>query len=207
MLDTLSSPVAFATAPLGNPNASDVQTSLPNGSAQSRSKTPPSSMSFRSSSLSGDVEVDEPILARFGRRIGMTKENIPGMRHSHKKSTGRRILGRRFWWVVIWRRCACLHLSSFGHPHSFKGDDLSESFLVIPSGLETGVLRKENAALKAELANVQRRLEMTENLLNLREKQDQQLRDSIYQARREVSLCHPYSLCFAHGSLGAKSNG
>lgn len=84
MLDTLSSPVAFATAPLGNPNASDVQTSLPNGSAQSRSKTPPSSMSFRSSSLSGDVEVDEPILARFGRRIGMTKENIPGMRHSHK---------------------------------------------------------------------------------------------------------------------------
>lgn len=169
MLDTLSSPVAFATAPLGNPNASDVQTSLPNGSAQSRSKTPPSSMSFRSSSLSGDVEVDEPILARFGRRIGMTKENIPGMRHSHKNPQVDASLEEDF------------DESLFD-----VGDDLSESFLVIPSGSETGVLRKENAALKAELANVQRRLEMTENLLNLREKQDQQLRDSIYQARREA---------------------
>ena len=84
MLDTLSSPVAFATAPLSSPIAANTPTSLQNGSAHSR--TPPSSMSFKSSSFSGDPEVGEPILTRLGRRIGMTKETIPGMRHSHKSS-------------------------------------------------------------------------------------------------------------------------
>lgn len=92
MLDTLSSPVAFATAPLGNPDtAPDAQNSSPNGSAHLRSRTPPTLGSLRrDSSFSSDTEVDEPILARLGRRIGMAKENIPGMRHG--KSSQAKVL-------------------------------------------------------------------------------------------------------------------
>lgn len=66
------------------------------------------------------------------------------------------------------------------------GDDLSESFLVIPSGSEPVELKKQNAALKVELANMHKQLEMADKMLLLREKQDQQLRNSIYQATREV---------------------
>jgi hypothetical protein len=61
---------------------------------------------------------------------------------------------------------------------------------VISSGSEPGALRKENAALKAELANMQRRLDTADKVIQLRGKQDQQLRDSIYQARREVNFHH-----------------
>lgn len=195
MLDTLSSPVAFATAPLSSPNASNAPTSLPNGLAHSR--TPPSSMSLKSSSFNGDTEVGEPILTRLGRRIGMTKETIPGMRYSHKNPQVDASSEDDFDESLFDVGAPILCLSPFNHPHLSKGDDLSESFLVIPSGSEIGALRKENAALKVEVANLQKRLEMAEKVLHLHEKQDRQLRDSIYQARREVSLHHPYSLCFA----------
>jgi hypothetical protein len=89
MLDTLSSPVAFATAPLGIPEASpDAQNSSPNGSAHLRSRTPPTAGSLqRISSFSGDAEGDEPILARLGRRIGMAKESIPGIRHGYSQKS------------------------------------------------------------------------------------------------------------------------
>ncbi|KAJ3575990.1 hypothetical protein NP233_g728 [Leucocoprinus birnbaumii] len=174
MLDTLSSPVAFATAPLGNPDTAEGQNSSPNGSAHLRSRTPPSSGSLkRDSSFNSDPEVDEPILARLGRRIGMAKENIPGMRQgSSQKSSQLNVLTEDD--------------DDFDESLFDTGDDLSESFLVIPSGSEPAAMRKENAALKAELANMQRRLDMAEKVLQLRERQDQQLRDSIYQARREA---------------------
>ncbi len=71
---------------------------------------------------------------------------------------------------------------------NLTGDDLSESFLVIPSGSEPVELKKENVALKAELVNMQKQLEMAEKMLHIREKQDQQLRNSIYLAGREVRL-------------------
>ncbi len=79
MLDTLSSPVAFATAPLGTPESAETQNSSANGSGiRSNSRTPTGSRSLgrkSSSFLGGDTEVDEPILARLGRRFGVGKES------------------------------------------------------------------------------------------------------------------------------------
>lgn len=198
MLDTLSSPVAFATAPLGNPEPTDTQNSSANGSTDLNSKTPTNSRSLgkRDSSFGSDTEADDTILARLGRRIG-------GMRQgSAQKSSQMKVPldddedfdeslfddGTLF----LVKPPEPLCLSSYASV-AFAGDDLSESFLVIPSGSEPGALKKENAVLKVELANLQKRLEMAEKVLHLREKQDQQLRDSIYQAKREVRTRNDFS--------------
>lgn len=72
------------------------------------------------------------------------------------------------------------------------GDELSESFFLIPTGNEASpaALRKENASLKKEVEVMQKRLEATERVLQLRKEQDTQLRDSIFQATREVAPAH-----------------
>lgn len=70
----------------------------------------------------------------------------------------------------------------------FLGDELSESFYLIPSGKEPSSedLKQRNAALKLEIEAMQKRLDTTERILQLRKEQDLQLRDSIFQATREV---------------------
>lgn len=70
------------------------------------------------------------------------------------------------------------------------GDELSESFFVIPSGSDPSplVLKKENAALKLEVDSMKKRLDATERVLQLRKEQDLQLRDSIFQATKEVCI-------------------
>lgn len=76
MLDTLSSPVAFATAPLGNPES--VENTSANGSGiHSNSRTPSGSGSLgkKSSFLGGDTEADEPIFTRLGRKFGVGRES------------------------------------------------------------------------------------------------------------------------------------
>lgn len=87
MLDTLSSPVAFATAPIGNPETADNQNSSPNGSAGNlNSRIPSASGSLIKKDPSfgnSDTEVDEPILARLGRRIGKARESIGGIRQGY----------------------------------------------------------------------------------------------------------------------------
>ncbi|KAF9451196.1 hypothetical protein P691DRAFT_757473 [Macrolepiota fuliginosa MF-IS2] len=174
MLDTLSSPVAFATAPLGNPESAETQNSSAHGSANLNSKTPSGSgsLSKRDPSFGSDTEVDEPILARLGRRIGMARESMGGIKHgSSSQKSHIRVLDDD---------------EDFDESLFDDGDDLSESFLVIPSGSEPGALKKENMVLKTELANMQRQLEMAEKMLHLRDKQGQQLRDSIYQASKEA---------------------
>ncbi|XP_006458434.1 hypothetical protein AGABI2DRAFT_190715 [Agaricus bisporus var. bisporus H97] len=175
MLDTLSSPVAFATAPIGNPENADIQNSSPNGSAAnllSRVSSASGSLIKRDSSFGNiDTEADEPIFARLGRTLGKAKESIR-QNYAQKSS----------------------HLNAaeddddedFDESLFDDSDELSESFLVIPSGSEQAALRKENTSLKLDLVAAQKRLEMVEKRLHLREKQDQQLRDSIYQATREA---------------------
>jgi hypothetical protein len=89
MLDTLSSPVAFATAPIGNPETNDVPDSSPNGSAANLLSRVSSGASIKKDSTFGNLdttEVDEPILARLGRRLGQAKESITqnySQRNSH----------------------------------------------------------------------------------------------------------------------------
>ena len=70
------------------------------------------------------------------------------------------------------------------------GDHLTESFFVIPSssGSSPQNLNQDNAALRVEIDVLKRRLEATERALQLRREQDVQLRDSIFQATKEVSV-------------------
>lgn len=75
-----------------------------------------------------------------------------------------------------------------GLTSSITGDELSESFFLIPSGAEpsAATLKKENLALKAETDTLRRRLEAAEKVLQVRKEQDAQLRDSVYQATKEI---------------------
>ncbi len=68
------------------------------------------------------------------------------------------------------------------------GDELSESFFLIPSDSEPShvALKKENVGLKTEVETLRRRLEAAEKAMAIRKEQDIQLRDSIYQATKEV---------------------
>ncbi|KAF8061512.1 hypothetical protein FPV67DRAFT_283106 [Lyophyllum atratum] len=160
MLDNLSQPVAFATVPLGN-------TELPSGV-----RTPPKPR--RDASLSSDTDsTEEPMFSRFTRRIGIARDG---------KKAGQR---------------STLNVATPGAVDDFDegmfdedtlGDELSESFFVIPSGNEPSpaALKKENLALQLEVDAMKKRLETTERVLQLRKEQDLQLRDSIFQATREA---------------------
>lgn len=69
MLDNLSQPVAFATAPLGKPDAILL----------SGTKTPPlPPHKRRDGNMSSDTDPDEPMFSRFTRRIGISREGSSG---------------------------------------------------------------------------------------------------------------------------------
>ena len=72
-------------------------------------------------------------------------------------------------------------------------DDLAESFFVIPSGDEKDKLRKENGALKVEVSALQNQLSEMKVVLKMRQDKDNTLRDNILHARREVHHIHIYS--------------
>ncbi|KAF9466384.1 hypothetical protein BDZ94DRAFT_1288371 [Collybia nuda] len=158
MLDNLSQPVAFATVPLGN------ESNLGPGT-----KTPPR----RDGSLSSDTDVEEPMLSRFTRRIGMNRDGHSTLRGSSLKTTSTK---------------PDEDFDDGVFDDDTIGDDLSESFLLIPTGNEMSpsALRKENISLKQEIGVIQKRLEATERVLQLRKEQDTHLRDSIFQATREA---------------------
>ena len=69
-----------------------------------------------------------------------------------------------------------------------QGNDLSESFYVIPSDSEPSrsVLKKENSSMKQELEAMSKRLAAAERIMQLRKEQDHQLRESIVMARHQV---------------------
>ena len=75
----------------------------------------------------------------------------------------------------------------------FPDDDLAESFFVIPSGDEKDKLRKGNAALKAEVSTLQNQLNEMKGILKIRQDKDNALRDNILHARREVRPICTYS--------------
>ena len=66
--------------------------------------------------------------------------------------------------------------------------DSSDSFCFIPSKSEPSqlALKEENSALRLELEGMKKRLENADRMLKLRQEQDQQLRENIAVARREV---------------------
>ncbi|KAF8633751.1 hypothetical protein AX17_004406 [Amanita inopinata Kibby_2008] len=163
MLDNLSQPVAFATAPLGMEGSR-----TPTGS--SAKSTNLISHHRKSEHDNSDTEFDEPIFARLSRRIGMGRE---ASKSSVADSTS-----------------TTLSFDDFEDVDDFpeEGDEMSESFCLIPTGPELlpTALKRDNARLKAEAEVMQKRLETMERVIQLRKEQDLQLRDSIFQATREA---------------------
>lgn len=69
---------------------------------------------------------------------------------------------------------------------------MADSFCLIPSKSDSTVattLKKENDALQADVEELRKRLASAEGMLKMRQEQDQQLRDSILLARKEVCVC------------------
>ncbi|KAF7978105.1 hypothetical protein HWV62_1514 [Athelia sp. TMB] len=157
MQDMLEQPlaVAFATAPLGE-----------------EEKRKKGGRRDASSSSADSTDIDEPISARFARKIGMTrasKSRILGgdTTKSHKDS-----LDEEFDEDVF----------------ADDNDELSESFCLVPGESEasSSTLKKENAALKEKMEAMQQRLAQAERVLQMRKDQDMQLRDSIVMARQQA---------------------
>ncbi|KAH9483759.1 hypothetical protein JR316_0003235 [Psilocybe cubensis] len=143
MLDNLSQPVAFATAPLDDPE-------FPN--SPSAEKKPEETR--KDDNLSSDTDADEPIFSRFTRKIGMSRE---GSKSSRSRKNSHETANTN------------LKKAAYEDDDDFEdfleaGDDLSGSFFLIPSGAEPSpaVLKKENETLKAEINSMKSRLEATE---------------------------------------------
>ncbi|KAF8232363.1 hypothetical protein L208DRAFT_1397567 [Tricholoma matsutake] len=156
MLDNLSQPVAFATVPLGDAALYNNQSQTP-------------SSSRRDAGFGSDTDTDEPVLARLTRRIGITIDGRTTARDPPESSS--------------YKGNEDLDSDVFD-----EGNELSESFYLIPSGRESSSadLKQQNAQLRLEIEAMQKRLETTERILQLRKEQDLQLRDSIFQATREA---------------------
>ncbi|KAF7338478.1 hypothetical protein MVEN_02073800 [Mycena venus] len=162
MLDNLSQPVAFATAPLGAPESAP-----PNHVA--RTKLSSHAGLGRDGSLSSDTDIEEPMVTRFARRLGMS-----GGGDSKKSSSN---LNKK--------------IVSTPDPEEDdfdEGDELTESFFLIPTSSDPSpaTLKQDNASLRLEVEVLKKRLEATERVLQLRREQDAQLRDSIFQATKEA---------------------
>lgn len=185
MLDNLSQPVAFATVPLGN---QDPSTSGPT----SGTKTPPAREGLRKdNSFSSDTDYEEPMLSRFSRRMGIGSVRDTGKQKATPIDT------EGFEDEDLFDEgTSRLFLAENSADILQEGDHLSESFCLIPSGDEPSpaALKKENTSLRAETAVLQKRLKATERMLQMRKEQDVQLRDSIFQATREVCLYPLFTL-------------
>ncbi|KAH6918930.1 hypothetical protein BKA70DRAFT_34346 [Coprinopsis sp. MPI-PUGE-AT-0042] len=169
MLDNISQPVAFATAPL---NTLDMPS---DDVAQSSAQAPPPPPQHTYPSLRREHGVardsdDDHLLSRWTKKIGISLESSrPSIHDVRSKGKG--------------------SSSSFDEDEFdefLEEDDLSGSFFLIPEQ-SAATLRKENAALKTELLATQEKLKGAEHLLKLRKEQDLQLRNSIFEAQRAMS--------------------
>ncbi|KIY67716.1 hypothetical protein CYLTODRAFT_431207 [Cylindrobasidium torrendii FP15055 ss-10] len=122
--------------------------------------TPPQHRSSRrDGSLSSDTDLDEPMVSRFTKRFGLSS-NKPTRRQQYPP----------------------LSAEQQKEVDDLAGDELSESFFVIPEPEPSPY-----DALKLENESLRRRLEQMEKILKVRNEQDLQLRDSVYQATREIA--------------------
>ncbi|KAG7092269.1 hypothetical protein E1B28_008632 [Marasmius oreades] len=191
MLENLSQPVAFATAPLGT-------------------SSEPSRPEEHHSSDTDYTDAEERLSSRLSRKLKLGGKSVKsqltaGGRGSPaiETSTQEGDFDDDF-----------SDEGAYHYPHCdlktypFSGDDLSESFLVIPSEATMRALKQENIALKGQVGLLQHRLEATERVLRLRKEQDHYLRDSILQASKEV-VRHSLFLCnrLSRILLGTTGNG
>ncbi|PSS37410.1 hypothetical protein PHLCEN_2v746 [Hermanssonia centrifuga] len=170
MLEHLSQPVAFATAPLAPPSNS------PSGSRR------------RDGNASSDTDVEDPITKTLNRGLDFVKAARSKMliRNDSGTYTSDSDSGRP-------------GLSTFppkpqpigddwDEDVGFDDDDMADSFCLVPSKADAPVslLKKENAVLKDQLEKERLKLAVAERMLKQRQEQDQHLRDSIMLARKEA---------------------
>ncbi|KAF9264870.1 hypothetical protein L218DRAFT_972448 [Marasmius fiardii PR-910] len=158
MLENLSQPVAFATAPLGT-------------SEPSISVSKPSRPEEHLSSDTDYTDPDERMGSRLSRKLKLGKSAKSQPKLSGKGSS-----------------LTETPMQEGDGDDDFldEGDDLSESFLVIPSEATVRALKQENITLKDQVESLQRRLDATERVIQLRKEQDHYLRGSILQASKEA---------------------
>jgi len=178
MLDNLSQPVAFATVPLG---MEDTRT---------QSGMTKSTLHKKDDDDNTDTEIEEPIFARLSRRIGIGLEALK----SPSVDTYRTSLSSDDFEDVdelLEKGKICRNVVFIYLKKSIATDDeMSDSFYLVPtdSGLSQAALKRENVQLKTDMESMRQRLETMERAIQLRKEQDMQLRDSIFQATREVGI-------------------
>ncbi|KAF7295116.1 hypothetical protein MIND_01050000 [Mycena indigotica] len=163
MLDNLSQPVAFATAPLGFPEIH-----------------PTEPLIRHDGNASSDTDFEEPMVARFARRLGMSSDGRKTSSMPNEK------------------------VPPIADDDDFEeGDHLTESFFLIPSDTDPASpsLKQDNVTLKLEIESLKKRLETAERSLQLRKEQDAQLRDSIFLATKEAQRAMGQSILLPSSSL------
>jgi len=152
LLDNLSQPVAFATAPLGTEPSLSGKRGLQ-----------------RDGNSGSETEREEPFVSRFSRKLGLDGK-LRSKQDVVLEETDEEVLAD-------------------------EGDDLSESFCLIPLESDPAMaLKKENVSLKHQIEEMQNRLAEAERVLQLRKEQDQLLRDSIVMARHQAQRAMGASL-------------
>ncbi|KIP04757.1 hypothetical protein PHLGIDRAFT_129299 [Phlebiopsis gigantea 11061_1 CR5-6] len=160
MLDYLSQPVAFASAPLSPPE---------NGGASS------------------DTDVEDPISKTLSRGLGFVKAAKSRMltRHDSSATMSSDSDGSRAGISTFPPKPQPLEDwdDDLG-----DDDDMADSFCMVPSKADPPVsaLKQENAVLKAQLEEERKRLAHAEKMLKQRKEQDNHLRESIMMARKEA---------------------
>ncbi|KAL0577249.1 hypothetical protein V5O48_004737 [Marasmius crinis-equi] len=174
MLDNLSQPVAFATAPLG----------IPEPSTSSSGKTTRPEDHFSSDTDHTDAE--EHMASRLTRKLKLGKSIRKTLEAASSGSSSSKAPERE---------------PDFDDDFLEDGDDSSDSFLLIPSESTMRAMKQENTELKGQVESLQKRLEATERVLQLRKEQDQHLRDSILQASKEAQRAMGASMLGQRGPV------
>ncbi|KAI0637188.1 hypothetical protein C8Q77DRAFT_552531 [Trametes polyzona] len=194
MLDYLSRPVAFATAPLA-----------PEEPPQSSSSPGPRRGKGREGSSSSDTDFEDPISRNISKGISLVKAahskmltkydsvygggaggtgNAGGSNGGSPSRTGSGIF------PPPPQPTHAIDLKDDWDDdiRAFEDDDMADSFCLIPSKSDPSIasLKEENASLKAELEKQRQKMANLELALKTRQEQDQQLRDSIMLARKEA---------------------
>ncbi|RPD65920.1 hypothetical protein L226DRAFT_530046 [Lentinus tigrinus ALCF2SS1-7] len=172
MLEYLSRPVAFATAPLASETT-----------AKSRA---------RDGSSNSDTDTEDPFSKKISRGINLMKAAHSRMltRYDSPTTGSDSDASGPSTFPPPPQPSHAIDLRDDWDDdvRAFEDDDMADSFCLIPSKSDPGMtlLKEENDTLKAELEKQRQQLAKMELALKARQEQDQQLRDSIMLVRKEA---------------------
>ncbi|KAL7283224.1 hypothetical protein ACG7TL_002651 [Trametes sanguinea] len=197
MLEYLSRPVAFATAPLA-----------PEEPPQSSPSSSKNGGRTRDGNSSSDTDFEDPISRKISKGISLVKAAHSRMLTKYDSVYGQGSNGNG---TATGEPTSNAGSGTFPPPpqpihafdlkddwdddvRAFEDDEMADSFCLIPAKSDPTMasLKEENAALKAELEKQKQQLANMELALKARQEQDQQLRDSIMIARKEVRYLTRY---------------